>query len=108
MKAAQTPSHQSHSHIRAIALLVGLVLLIPLLFTLMGDGNDGQGWNWKFNDFLIAGALLFSFGMLHHYLATKIKEPKQRLIAVAVILLAFALLWIEMAVGLFGSPISGS
>jgi peptidoglycan/LPS O-acetylase OafA/YrhL len=102
MKASHAQPNQTSNNIRIVALIVGVLLIIPLVFTLMGDGSDGQGWNWKLNDFILAGVLLFGVGALLDYMARKIKEPKQRLIAAGVILLAFA------AVGLFGSPISGS
>lgn len=79
------------------------ILLIPFIamqFT--------QEVNWSPIDFLIAGVLLFAVGMLIGVTVRKIKESRYRILLIASIILLFILLWAEMAVGIFGSPIAGS
>lgn len=83
--------------------VVAGILLIPFIamqFT--------QEVNWSPIDFLIAGGLLFSVGLLVSFVARRIKESRYRIIVLLMIILLFILLWAEMAVGIFGSPIAGS
>lgn len=64
--------------------------------------------NWSAFDFIIMGGMLLSTGVLMEVLIRKIKIKTTRFVLLGVSLLVFLLLWAEMAVGLFGSPISGS
>lgn len=85
-------------------LTVELLLLIPLIGMWVSDD-----WNWSLLDFILAaiflavtraGALLFAFG---------IRTSKLRLAVAGVAVVLFMLLaWIELAVGLFGSPVAGN
>jgi hypothetical protein len=79
-----------------------LILLIPLTLQLtIGTGVDGQGFNWKLNDFVVIGALLFITGLLIEYVLTKFPAQKHRLVAVGLIILGFLWLYAELAVGIF-------
>jgi len=85
-----------------IILSVG-VLLIPLIamkFT--------AEVNWSMFDFIVAGILLISAGLLFDLAIRKIKKKTHRLVVVSLILIFFILLWAELAVGIFNSPIGGS
>ncbi|RNA60559.1 hypothetical protein D1631_00725 [Chryseobacterium nematophagum] len=67
-----------------------------------------EGWNWSFFDFIIATILLFGVALIIHLVIKSKKAFMTKLIACTTILLIFLLIWIELAVGLFGSPFAGS
>ena len=64
--------------------------------------------NWSVSDFVVMGILLLTTGLLINFALYKLKKPVLRIIAVVTIVLLFLLLWIELAVGIFNSPLSGS
>ncbi|MEG0928408.1 MULTISPECIES: hypothetical protein [Chryseobacterium] len=87
----------------AIYALPLALLCIPLL------GNVfSKEVNWTTSDFLIAGALLFTTAFLINLVRSRIKKQSQRILISIFILLVFALIWIEIAVGIFGSLFAGS
>jgi len=89
------------------AIGTGLILLIPLTLQLIiGTGVDGQGWNWKPGDFLVIGMLLFVCGLAIE--TAKKPKPTYRLFAIAAIIGGFLLIYAELAVGIFGTPVAGS
>jgi hypothetical protein len=86
-----------------ILLTTTLLLLVPLVamqFT--------EEVNWNLMDFLVAGILLFGTGLLCELALRKIHDIKYRVAICLALLIFLALLWAELAVGIFGSPISGS
>lgn len=64
--------------------------------------------NWTLSDFLIMGILLFATVFTIDFVLKKVKTFKSRLILVVGIVALLILVWAEMAVGIFGSPIAGS
>ncbi|WP_288447951.1 hypothetical protein [uncultured Chryseobacterium sp.] len=64
--------------------------------------------NWSVSDFLIAGVLLFTTAFLVNLVRNRIKKQSQKVLFTIFILLALALIWLELAVGIFGSPFAGS
>jgi glucan phosphoethanolaminetransferase (alkaline phosphatase superfamily) len=93
---------QKQTTVAIYALLVAL-LSIPLLGNLFS-----KEVNWSPSDFLIAGILLFTTAFLINLVRSKIKKQSQKILICIFILLALALIWLELAVGIFGSPIAGS
>lgn len=89
------------SHIARIALGVAIILLIPLVFTLLGRGVDGQGWHWTAGDFLVMGTLLFVAGLLFDFAMMKARSKKRRMILGGGVIFLFLWLWAELAVGVF-------
>lgn len=87
----------------AILAAAGAMLLIP--FTAMQFTNEV---NWSGFDFLVAGVLLTGTGLLVELVLRKVKTRAARFWLVGAILLLLALVWIELAVGLFGTPFAGS
>jgi uncharacterized membrane protein len=90
---------------RSIGMLltVALLLLVPLLamqFT--------TEVNWTFLDFLIAAILLLGTALLCELAMRKVRKPEHRIAICAVLLVAFLLIWIELAVGIFGTPFAGT
>jgi ABC-type cobalt transport system substrate-binding protein len=86
-----------------IALIAALILLIPLIA--MQFTNEV---NWAFSDFLVAGGLLFGAGLLVEFVVRKVKQSQYRLLLIMGVIVAFLLLWAELAVGIFGTPLAGS
>jgi uncharacterized membrane protein len=64
--------------------------------------------NWSIMDFLIAGVLLFGTGLTIEFVLRKVKTRKNRILVCGIIILLLLLLWTELAVGIFGSPIAGN
>ncbi|MEY8021676.1 hypothetical protein AB8P51_12650 [Muriicola sp. SD30] len=86
-------------------ILLGSVslLLIPLIamqFT--------AEVNWNLFDFIIGGILLLSVAFLGELAWRKLKNSPYRTLVLLGIFLVFALIWAELAVGIFGSPLAGS
>jgi Kef-type K+ transport system membrane component KefB len=86
-----------------IVLIVALLLLIP--FIAMQLTNEV---NWTLSDFIIMAILLLSTGLLCELVMRKVKSNQSRLLICGTVLLAFLIIWAELAVGLFGSPLAGS
>lgn len=81
-----------------------LVLLsIPLFGNLFSNEV-----NWSASDFLVAGILLFETAFVINLVRTRINKESRRVLISIFILLALALIWLELAVGIFGSPLAGS
>jgi len=86
-----------------ILTTIAILLLIPFLamqFT--------EEVNWTLSDFIIAGILLLGTGLICEFVLRKIKQSKYRILAIIIIALAFLMVWIELAVGIFGTPLAGS
>ncbi|GAB4021570.1 hypothetical protein GCM10028808_66820 [Spirosoma migulaei] len=92
-----------NQRLTGILLAVATLLLIP--FIAMQFTNEV---NWTLSDFVVAGVLLFGTGLLIELVLRTVTTAKHRIALCAVILVALLLIWIELAVGIFGSPIAGS
>jgi hypothetical protein len=92
-----------NKRLAGIVLTVAILLLIP--FLAMQFTNEV---NWSVSDFMVAGVLLLGTGLLCELVMRKVKNIKTRLAICGVILLALMIIWIELAVGIFGSPFAGS
>lgn len=90
---------------RVIGIVVTVVLLLLIPLIAMQFTNEVV---WTLSDFIIAGILLLGTGLLCELVIRKIATQKNRIIVCGIILVLLVLTWMEMAVGLFGSPIAGS
>ncbi len=81
---------------------VALLLLIPIIAMQFTDEV-----NWTLFDFLVAGALLFGTGLMIELVIRKTKKIKYRIVFLVALLIVFLLIWAELGVGIFGSPLSG-
>ena len=79
------------------------LLLIPLLGNFFSDEV-----NWSLFDFLVMGIILLTFGILINLIIDKLKKRSFKVLFIIVTLLVFALIYLELAVGIFGSPFAGS
>lgn len=87
----------------AIVLGVALVLLIPLIAMQFTDEV-----NWTGSDFAVMGAVLLGTALLCDVVVRRVTKPEYRIAICAVILGVFLLIWLELAVGIFGTPFAGS
>ena len=86
-----------------ILMITAGLLLIP--FIAMQFTSEVR---WKFLDFVVAGLLLLSTGLLLEIVFRKIKSKKRRIAVAIAILIVLLLIWAELAVGIFGTPFAGS
>lgn len=86
-----------------IVLSVALLLLIP--FIAMQFTNEVM---WTLSDFIIAGVLLLGTGLMCELVIRKVTTPRHRIIFCTVILFGLVIIWLELAVGIFGTPFAGS
>ena len=99
----QTVINSSKQRVAIIFIVTALILSIPLIamqFT--------SEVNWDFKDFIAAAVLLLSAGLAIEVVIRNVKTNTLRTVLFLIILLALFLIWAEMAVGIFGSPIAGS
>ncbi len=87
----------------AILITIAILLLTPIIAMQFTDEV-----NWSTSDFVIAGALLLATGLLIDFLARKIKQTKYSIVAAIAVLVVLVLVWMELAVGIFGTPLAGS
>lgn len=92
-----------NKRLTGIVVTVAVLLLIPFLAMKLGGGV-----NWSPLDFVVAGVLLLGTGLACELVLRTVKKFEYRIAICAVILIALALIWIELAVGLFGTPFAGS
>ncbi|WJJ96101.1 hypothetical protein [Algibacter luteus] len=64
--------------------------------------------NWSFLDFLVAGILLLSTVVAIEFVVQNINKKSIKLLLILGILAIIILIWIELAVGIFGTPLAGS
>jgi len=86
-----------------IVFFITLLLLVPLLVMQFTDQV-----NWSLSDFIVAGFLLLTTGLACEFVLRKVKKMNYQIAICLVILTLFILVWIELAVGIFGTPISGN
>lgn len=89
--------------IALVLLAAGLLLLVPLAAM---QFTDQVAWDWF--DFAVAGALLAGTGVVYVVWASQLRLHRHRVIVGIALAAALALVWIELAVGIFGTPLSGS
>ncbi len=89
---------------RQIGILTGTGILLLIPFIAMQFTTEV---NWSLFDFIIMGLLLLGTGFSIEYVLRKVSK-KYQVILVVVVLGVFFLIWIELAVGIFGTPFAGS
>lgn len=86
-----------------ILAVIVILLLIPFIAMQISDSV-----NWSLSDFVIMGLLLSGTGILCEFTLRKVKTTKNRIIICLIIILIFILIWTELAVGIFNTPLAGS
>lgn len=64
--------------------------------------------NWSLFDFIIMGFLLISLSIGINFVSNRIKNIKNRILYIGILVLIFMLIWAELAVGIFGTPFAGN
>ena len=90
---------------RIYIILTTVIVLLLIPFVAMQFSNDV---NWSIFDFLVADVLLFGTGLLIEFVLRKVKTKQHRIILISVISIVLILIWMELAVGVFGTPFAGS
>ncbi|MGN7990189.1 hypothetical protein ACTJKC_22805 [Pedobacter sp. 22226] len=91
--------------LRIIAVLTITAALLAIPLIAMQFSNEVK---WTLTDFATAGALLLSTGLAIELVIRNLKTGTLRTVILVVILLALFLIWAELAVGIFGTPLAGS
>lgn len=90
---------------RQIVILSSIFALLAIPFTAMQFSSEV---NWSFFDFLVVGGLLLVLGFAIDLAIRKTKTINKRYLAITAIVVLFLLIWAELAVGVFGTPLAGS
>ena len=83
---------------------LALLLLLPALAMQLGAG----GVDWSASDFIIMGVLLAALGLGIEAAVRLLTGWRSRLIVIGAVLIVFLAIWVELAVGVFGTPFAGS
>ena len=83
--------------------IILFILLIPLIAMQFTDEV-----NWTAADFIVAGGLLFGAGLISEIVIRKTKNIKHKMVLLGAIFIILILIWIELAVGIFGTPFAGN
>jgi hypothetical protein len=86
-----------------LAAAVALFLLVPAVAMLFTDAV-----RWSFFDFVVAALLLSLAGSAVLLIRRLVHSVTWRVAGMVLVLLLLLLLWVELAVGIFGSPWAGS
>lgn len=82
---------------------LALLLLTPALAMQFTAEVD-----WSASDFAIMGVLLATLGLGIEIAMRLLRSWPARLAASTAVLLVFLAIWVELAVGIFGTPFAGS
>jgi hypothetical protein len=78
------------------------LLLIPLIGVMITDEI-----NWSVFDFLMMGFLLTLLSAGINFVINCTTNFKKRILYIGILLLMFLLIWAELSVGIFYTPIAG-
>lgn len=93
-----TTKYSLHKSITRVALVTGVLLLIPLTAKFITDEMQ-----WSVGDFIFAGILIFSTGFAYTLLSAQSRNLIYRIAAGLALFTALFLVWSNLAVGLIGS-----
>lgn len=91
---------QRHYYELAVVVFILLIPFVAMRFT--------EEVRWSLLDFLVAGGLLVVLCVGIELVLKYVAQPRQRLWAGLAVVAVFLLLWAELAVGIFGTPLAGS
>ena len=90
---------------RIVWILAGIALLLSLPYIAMQFTSEVQ---WSGTDFLVMGFMLLGLGLLVEIILRKVSKPSLRGLLLIGAVLIFLLVWVELAVGIIGTPFAGS
>jgi len=85
--------------------LSAIVVILSIPFIAMQITDEV---NWGLFDFIIMGVLLLVTGISCEFVLRKVAKLKFRIAICVTIVVAFFIVWAELAVGIFGTPLTGS
>ena len=85
-----------------IVLISAIILIIPVIAMQFTDEV-----NWTLLDFVVAGVLLIGTGLMCEFVMRKTNKFRYRIAICVALLLVLLLIWVELAVGIFGAPLCG-
>ena len=86
-----------------VLLTTAILLLIPLIAMQFTDAV-----NWTLSDFIVAATLLLGTGLMCELVLRNINKLKYRIAICGAFLFALIMIWVELAVGILGTPFSGN
>jgi hypothetical protein len=103
MKTSSVNMVTSNKNIVRIVLATAVILLVPLVAM---QFTDEVAWN--FTDFVVVGSLLIGTGLVYELATRKIRNANYRTVIGITLVVVLLLVWVELAVGIFGTPFAGS
>ena len=91
-----------NNRLKIILTVMVIILLLPLIAMQFTDEV-----NWTLFDFVVAGALLIGTGLMCELVIRKVNKTKYRIAICIALLIVLLLIWADLAVGIFGTPLSG-
>lgn len=88
-----------------LGIVIGTAFLLSIPLVAMQFTTEVQ---WGLLDFIVAGTMLLSTGLIIAYISRKVRKTNLKILITMAALLVVLLLWIELAVGIFGTPLAGS
>lgn len=92
-------------NIRLVVIFIIIAILLSVPFIAMQFTHEVD---WSLFDFIIMTALLSSLGILIELVLRKVKTYRNRLALCILVVLCGFVIWAELAVGIFGTPLAGS
>ena len=90
---------------RRLLILVAILALLAIPLIAMQLTAEV---NWSPADFLVMGILLLGMGLGIDYVLGSIQNALKRQALITIAVIVFLLLWAELAVGIFGTPLAGN
>jgi hypothetical protein len=91
------------NNILRVVGITACILMIPLTLT-MFTGEVA----WSLFDFIVVGALLMTAGLAYVFIANNMASRRNRILVALAIAAVFAVVYVDLAVGIFDGPFSGS
>lgn len=91
---------------KRLACIMGIVILLLLTPLIAMQFTDEV--RWSVADFVAAAVLLFGTGIACEFVLRRVKQAKKRMIIIGTVITVLLLIWLELAVGIFGTPFAGS
>lgn len=88
--------------------LIRLVTVWSILMLPLVGGQLSTEIQWDLADYLVAAVLLTAAVIGVELILIFNLSKRQQMVLLIVFFLSFLLLWAELAVGIFGSPLAGS
>ena len=86
-----------------IFLSAAVLFMLPMLGMLISNHV-----NWSVFDFVVAGIILFGTATLLEIILRNVTLKETRIVLIFLLAIIFLLVWLELAVGIFGTPLAGS